>query len=77
VSQGAEYDYRQGLGSADPYPAFFLIADPDLGLFCEFNSNFLGNFFFSYPYSCYLEDLLLRLKMSKASKRAFKKIFKL
>jgi hypothetical protein len=42
VSQGAEYDYRQGFGSADPDPAFFLIADLDPGLFCEFNSNFFG-----------------------------------
>ncbi len=31
----------------DPDQHFFLIADPDPdpGLFCEFDSNFLGNFF--------------------------------
>jgi hypothetical protein len=30
--------------NADLDPAFFLIADPDPGIFSEFNSTFLGNF---------------------------------
>jgi hypothetical protein len=61
----------------DPDPVFFLIADPDPdpGLFCEFNSNLfrelLSNFF-SYPYSCSLEDLLSQLTVFFHEKKCTK-----
>jgi hypothetical protein len=43
-----EKDINYGFGSTfDADPAFFLTADPDPepGPFCEFNSNFVRNFF--------------------------------
>jgi hypothetical protein len=62
-----------------PDPAFFLIADTDLGLCCEFNSKFkeLFKVFFSLPLiRVILRTLFLGLTFSKASSTKLKVSFK-
>ncbi len=46
--------------NADPDPTFFPIADPDPGLFREYNSNFFIKFFKLIFFSLTLIPVILR-----------------